>query len=605
MCGINLIVDKKKQLSELNIQQMNEATQHRGPDQTNFYKYEGESCQFFFGHNRLKIIDLSDSANQPFFSTDNRYILLFNGEIYNYKNLKRQLQAKYIFRTNSDTEVLLNYLIEKQFANNNLEELNGMFAFIFFDTYTQTLQIGKDKLNIKPLYYFEDTNYLIISSEIKGILASGLVAKKLNESQILHYLAFKYAKKPETFYENIFEIANSEWKFEITQQIKHAIPNPQFPIPNPQSLTSKIQDSIQRQVFADVPVGIFLSGGVDSSLLLALMQDLGFGKIPSFSIANIPKDRNFGTADYHFARLAAQKYGSEHCEVLIEDKALDNLEKFIARIDQPIGDSAYFLTDMLSEVASKQVKVVLSGAGADELFGGYNRHFAFAKYLKYQKALNFALPMLKNLDFLLPDGFAHPFRKQFRLIKKLLAQLDKSSTQTFINFTKIQIPILSRPTSQPSSLIRNLCEALVFDQENYLSSDILPLTDKASMQYGLEVRVPYLDNEIIAFARNIPEKMILAKGKKWLLKEILCQKGGEIFTNRPKEGFGMPVGQWLKMPRHQHWMQAILNPKNKIYDSIEISMVRKIIHQHQTSKQDFTSEIWALLVLVLWIEREF
>ncbi len=616
MCGINFILDKQLRLTDNRaIQAMNQATGHRGPEASEVLHFTNPSYQLFLGHNRLKILDLSEKAAQPMSSPDGRYTLIYNGEIYNHASLRQQLKDKFTFRSHSDTEVLLYWLIAYQSDwSAALATLRGMYAFIYLDQQQQQILIGRDALGIKPLYYYEDARYLIFSSETKGILASGLVSKQLEARQIAPYLCFRFARSPATFYQGI-----QEWQGNAVLHLSSAAVCEQsdiIPILDHQVVSAdtnfslsileqKLKDSLTQQLMADVPLGLFLSGGVDSTLLLALARELGFERMPCFTITQAASEQNYGTADARYARLAAKQFGGILHELEVEAHQLQDLDYFIAQIDQPVADSAAWLTYLLAQTASKQVKVLLSGAGADELWAGYHRHQAFAFYLQNAKLLGKMAPIAKQLLGFFSDRKAGWGRKQLRLLKKFFQQIDKHPKQTFLRFTQLEwnqfLTILSSDLNEHFSL----SEALRYDQTHYLKDDVLKISDQMTMRHSLELRVPYLDPSLVAYAHGFSGELLLKQGKKWPLKQILAKKGGKIFTQRPKEGFGVPLGHWLRQSPTSSLLQEMLEPHHLIYEYIDLKIVKYVCTQHLSGQQDFSSEIWAFLILQKWLEQEF
>lgn len=613
MCGLNLIVDFRGEVSIANIQQMNAATQHRGPDGSFTSALHLDNAQVFLGHNRLKIIDLSNHSNQPFFSEDGRYVLIFNGEIYNYHQLKARLRTVPQWKTNSDTEVLLHWLITHQEAG--IGALEGMFAFALVDTQNQSVLFGRDSAHIKPLYFYQNDVCLVVSSEIRGILASGLAPKVLNHSQIGHYLGFKYAQAPQTFFQGIHQMPLIS-RFELTNRT-FPLPPPSVASSPPQplsiaSIEQRLIESVAQQLNADVPIGIFLSGGVDSTLLLSIVQELGVKHLPSFALVNNESEQNFGTKDFYFARLAAKQYQSTHHEYTINPHDLVNLGDWVTCLDQPVADGAALLTYLLAQKAREQVKVVLSGAGADELFAGYNRHWAFAWYLKNQPWLNFIAPFARWLSKGLSDGMAHPWRKKFRLIQKFFAQLAPQPAQTFINFTRLQgIPLAKGWAIDEFQHLRFktredwLHWCLQYDQQHYLTNDVLAITDTMSMQHGLEVRVPYLSQALIKAMQHYPAVDLLKQGKKSLLKTWLNQRGGQVYTQRTKEGFGMPFGKWLREGKLPWVIDSLKKPHPALCDWVDYPKFEHMLAAHQHKKRDYTSEIWAIVTLNYWLNSHF
>lgn len=585
MCGINFFLDKNNLQNDSIIQKMNNAILHRGNENTDFFQKDN----LYFGHNRLKILDISSEANQPFFSENKRFILIFNGEIYNHLTLKKELSEKYTFKTHSDTEVLLYFLIE----NKNEEELNGMYAYIFVDLETKKIKYSRDKLGIKPLYIFENDNYLLLSSEIKGILASELVEKKINPTQIIPYLYNRFVEKNQSFFENITPTPPLLIK---PQNKKKIIFSKEKCI---QKLDDIFHQVIQNQSFADVPVGIFLSGGVDSTLLLAYLQENNYPKPTAFTIIHEKKDVQFVSQDTHFAEKAAKKFGADWQPIQINANILDNFDEFVSKIDNPIADAAFLLTYHLAEKASKTHKVILTGAGADEMFGGYYRHQAFLHYNSLKKIFGkYWIRLFKNI----PTSFLS------RKWKKLIEKIDENTQKTFINFTQTHWNIHNYHNENiffDDEKIKNkeLEWALEYEKNHFLSEDILKINDLAAMLHSVEIRVPFLDNQIIDFVNNLDAKFLFQKGKKWLLKTLLTQKGGKEFAYRNKEGFGMAFGEWIRQEKYKKLIINTLHKNHIIFDELPYSIFWNFWQLHQEKKADFTNEIFGIWFLGEWLNQ--
>lgn len=624
MCGISVLIDKQGTDSGTSITHITEANTHRGPDAIAYYTTNFGKGYIYFGHNRLKIIDSSDEANQPFFSEDLRYLLLYNGEVYNYLSLRAELKAKgYFFRTDSDTEVVLAVLL--RFGKAGLEKLNGMFALVFYDTQTQQLIAARDRFGIKKLYYFNSNQYLIISSEINSLLASGLVKKELNETQLMPYVHYRHALKPQTFFRNVYEL--EEGKF-LTYSA-HVFVQESYLLESQSTLLDLLDpeiinhtenlllESVKLHLQAEVPVGLFLSGGIDSTLILALLQQLGHRQFPAFTISNTATESTFGSEDYRFSRLAARQFGAEHHSFEIDNSILQYLDSLVATLDQPIADGAALLTYYLSEKVKPTIKVALTGTGADELFGGYNRHRAFYQVYRKRRAAQVLLPLFKQTANFLPTGISHPFRKQFLLIRKLASKIQPGNLpQTFLNFTTMdqQMQSLLLPAFahinkltvntgiKPTNVLR---WSLNHDLHEYLISDILAMTDKTSMAHSLEVRTPYLENELYAFVQNLPAETLFKHKSKWILKAILAKYQKQDITNRPKEGFGMPLGLWLKQTKNQWILQDLQNPNHILYHYLRFPETQQIISAMLNGRHDFSAELWALIILARWLSKNF
>ncbi len=614
MCGLNLLWDKKGILNTTAaIVSMCQATAHRGPDEQQIQTLRLQKGQIFLGHNRLKIRDLSSESRQPYSKQNSKKYLLYNGELY----------GESIDLAQSDTCLLYNYLdkhLQHYTASEvqtTLSSLNGMFAFVWIDLHQHTLFAARDAWHIKPLYYFENEQYLILSSEIKGILASGLVQKEINESQITPYLLNRFAESPQTFFKGIYQItAPSKWDLNSAQKTSLPITSPQHSTHtqtiNPQQLIIATEEAlskaIRQQLSAKVPVGLFLSGGVDSTLLLALLQEMGYAHFPAFTLSNAPQDSAFGTQDRHFARQAAKQYGADLQVLTVEESCLEAVGEWIKQLDQPIADPAAYLTYLLSHEARKTVKVVFSGAGADELFAGYHRHGAFQHYLKNKTAWLLAKNTLRPLLNLIPESGKVQHNEILRQIKKFFDNLAVNPQDTFVNFTQLvwkfglkEKPLFSTQSAKINTTEDLLRFALHYDQQHFLAQDVLALTDHASMQHGLEVRVPYLDAAVSEVLAHVSATQIFGKDKKWLLKALLNKKGGQPYTQRRKEGFGFPFGHWLRKPAYHHITAALLQKEQLVYTYLDFEYAKTKIHAHQEGKIDFSTEIWALWILNTWL----
>lgn len=584
---------------------------HRGPDATHSTSLQLPQGTAYLGHHQLRIIDPSKQNEQPIVSPDGRYSLIYNGEIYNYQALKNTLRQSGVqFRTKGDTEVLLHWLITH--GREGISELNGMFAFVFIDNQTGNILLARDRFGVKPLYYSTQGNSFLACSEIKGLLASELIPKVPNVSQIGHYLRYRHALAPETFFQGIYELPPGT-SLMLSDNRPDASPLPYVnEIVSEESHSGDIKtvkdtllQAVERQLVADVPLGIFLSGGIDSTLILALMRELGHQHVPAFVMGADSALGAFGSQDLQYARKAAAQYGAELTEMPIPNDLLDQIDDYIPLLDQPIADSAGMLTSLLSQQAVTDVKVVLSGAGADEFFGGYERHLAFQRYLTHRNWLVPMAPLLKATTSLLPDGFAHPLRKKARLARKFLNALDKNPRTTFNHFRSLQFSGTPDTNAWPIENLPLLDAALWQDQNHYLVSDILAMSDQTTMTHGLEMRVPYLDNELASLCRQLGGGEHLRQGRKWILKDILTGLGGESFVNRPKEGFGIPAAGWFRSSEGLNKLQQIQATSHPLYEWLDHQEVSRLLSAHRSQKRDYTSELMALLILFVWWDHTF
>lgn len=594
------------------------ATAYRGSGHTGVYTVTRPESAFYFSAGCIRTTDVIGKADQPFVSPDGRYALLFNGEIYNSHDFKNLLIGRgYRFVSSSDTETLFYSLIE--FGEKVIEKLEGMFAFLFFDQEKTEALIARDRFGMKPLFYFEDEHYLIISSGIKGILASGLVKKELNESQIACYLRNRYAEKPNTFFKNIYEFSEGckgliagnvplqRRKFTVKNKIE-TISDKDLPA----MIEEATYEALLKQLSPSAPTGLFLSGGVDSTLLLSMAQMEGIS-MPTFSIVYEKEAGSFKTDDRKFSRMAVRKFGSSinHHEIEINAAILNDLDEMIDDLDQPVADSGALLTWQLGRYAAAlHIRAALSGAGADELFAGYNRHAAYRHYLRHYRLYKNAYPFLQTASRFLPTGFDHPWRKEFRLLKKFLNSLDNHPFQTFLNFTALSFPGSRQtqfplPTPLEFSIEEFLSKALEYDRRNYLISDVLAISNRMCAVHSLEMRTPYLDSNLANLAIQANPDFLLSKGKKWILKEMLSKRGGTEFTRRPKEGFGAPFGYWLKTSRLEYLESEFTSMAGNISAFVDGGHVKRMYYDHVKGRVDYSSELWACLVLARWLSREF
>ncbi len=467
-----------------------------------------------------------------------------------------------------------------------------MFAFVFVDFEAHAILIARDTLGIKPLFIYQSSNQIIISSEIQGILASSLVEKQLNEEAIPSYLAYKYAPRPFTFFIGIEEVMPSAiGQIDKTCKTEKSVIQQQ-PQEEEQDIKQLLIDSVVQQYSEANNTGIMLSGGVDSTLLLAILnKELGYRNIPVYSVASKGKNK-FDTKDGAFSAKAAKLYQAEYNEIGIDENSLDNLDSFIQTLGQPIADSGGFLTWLIAQKAAGKSKVLLTGAGADELFGGYNRHKAFYYYLKYRNKTWFSL---------LKQGKKIPsFTSRLNQVKKLA--IDNDPSTTFNNFLqsdnfRIQAKIWNSNLNNDAHLIK----ALQQEQQNYLGADVLAITDQATMQHGIETRVPYLDNTLIQAAQNIVPTNLYKTGSKWLLKELLISYGGKAFANRKKKGLGLPMNDWIKDKNLWDFNQT----EQIIHSYVPQNKITSLYKLHVSGQVDNTQDLYRILVLYKWLTQNF
>ncbi len=627
MCGISFLLDRTGRLGPDAAARMRTATAHRGPDGCGSHQFgDGGTGTVYLGHNRLKIVDLSDEASQPMLSADGRYALVFNGEIYNWRELRTELETQGVqFRTQSDTEVLLWLLIRE--SEKVLPRLRGMFAFVFYDSVEKCVLAGRDSAGIKPLFFADTPRGLAIASEIPAVVASGVPAASFDARQVQSFLRGRFAKPNQTFRCEVFELAPG-----VLLHVGKGVTQP----PRPDASSGKrasetaapvdvsaieraLRAAVDAHLAADVPVGIWLSGGVDSTLLLALARETGHHP-PCFSVGLSAAEGSFGTNDHAFAHRAARQFGAEHHVFEADADLLLSTDAALAALGQPIADSSVLLTWWLASQTRPHVKAVLSGAGADEFFGGYNRHQAFAGYLRHRRWLTALAPGLRGAAKLLPTGYDGPLRKSLRLARLLADRLQPTPGATFERFAGLDHRLTELLLDTDHSITNNLAPAtasdapntaggwlnwaLHYDQTRFLRHDVLALTDQTAMRHGLEVRTPYLDQGLTAHLNQIPASELFRHGPKWVLRALLDQRGGQAFTQRRKEGFGLPLTRWLRMPKYGWLFDPIRRPDHPLFAHLDYARTQQFLTRFQTGHHDLGAEAWALITLFRWYDLQ-
>jgi asparagine synthase (glutamine-hydrolysing) len=596
MCGINLILNFPGS-GERAIQKMMEATLHRGPDHSSWTEV---TPAIYLAGSRLKIHDLGDTGNQPLVTEDGKSLLVWNGALYNYQELKNALLDKGIlFKGKSDAEVLIHWL--RIYGLNGVKQLQGMFAFVFVDRENGRITIGRDPYGQKPLYYFHQDHQWIFSSEARAIVQSGLIEKQIDGSQFLPYFYSRHSFPDRSFFLAVRQVLPGQimvldFLGHQHSSLKLVVREEQIDLPHLAEFREKLVDAVAKHFYADVPVGIFLSGGADSSLLLhTWYRETGI-PLHTFTVA-FDAEHQQKYSDPKYARALSAKFHCAHHEVRINPEiVLENWDDYISSVDQPIGDSAGFLTWMVARKAKEYVKVLVSGAGADELFSGYDRHQAFLLYLnqtKWFKLLAHKMPFTSILP---------------RRLKKLLNGITDSDHGTYLNFSSLQ--------NIPADLRHKfLCyypkeglpykAALSWDREYYLVNDILRIHDNATMAHGMEGRAPFLDESLVVLSNSLSEAQHrMLKPKQWI-KQILKEDGlGEI-AERKKLGFGLPLKEWIHS-------DALF--RSKIFSTLRNfeatagrdfpEDMRKLARHPEAHVEEGFLQIWNLFILASWKERQ-
>lgn len=604
MCGIAGYFDLKTEEKEAIIGKMVASITHRGPDDDGFYvdKYVG------LGMRRLSIIDLS-TGRQPITSKDDKLLIFLNGEIYNYKELREELIEKgFIFKTQTDTEVILH--MYEAFGEKMLLRLRGMFSFCIYNTETKNIFVARDFFGIKPLYYLvdEDKNIIGFSSEIKSFLTIPGFKPEVNDDAVLNYLSFQYNPLSETFFKNVYklppahflsiDLVNKEthiekyWSFEFNQDITLD------KVKTTEKIRDTIKDSVEHHMIADVPVGAFLSGGIDSSIITTLMQEIrGDKKIKTFTVG-------FDTlTEGKEANETSDFLGTDHTEITIgKNEYMKILPKAIYHFDEPVADPSAIGLYFVAREARKHVTVVLSGEGSDELFGGYNIYLApFAR----QKMAWLPKSIIKFfLD--LPFKF---YGKNY--LNRVNMKLEEWYIGNASIFKKKEIDLLWKSNSAKAQSLSFLYKKVshlsdstamqYIDINTWLVGDILAKADKMTMANSLELRVPFLDIEVANLARRLPDAFKWSGGvTKYLLREAFKNIIPENTRNRKKLGFPTPLKNWLD--RESDDVYDLILKNDYIKKHMSINYIQKMINEHNSKNVDNSRKIYSLLMLSLWYD---
>ncbi|MPR32128.1 asparagine synthase (glutamine-hydrolyzing) [Salmonirosea aquatica] len=611
MCGIAGIVGLDPKTSRELIQGMTDSLSHRGPDAVGFFI----DYKVAFGQRRLSIIDLSTGANQPFFDITKRYAIIFNGEIYNYQEVREQLN--YSWQTKSDTEVILAAFIK--WGKDCLSHLNGMFAFAIWDSIETELFIARDRLGVKPLYYYMQDDLFVFSSEVRSILRTGLVSKKVCTNAIVSYLAGLAVKTPYSIIENIFQLLPGEYAFlkkgKLDRHYYWRIDNAKKSEPSILSLAETVKKTrllfeaaIKSRMVADVPVGAFLSGGIDSSAIVALMSKFSQRPVETFSI--IFENKEFDESVY--ARKIADKYSTKHTELLLSPTDLiDSMHEYIAAMDTPTVDgiNSYMVSKL---VAATGIKVAVSGLGGDELFVGYPG-FTRWKQIKQYNALH-DNPFFRSFVSALNK------RVKSRAVKKVKAWKDnkQGALKAFYEtnrgiFLEDEIrellevdkeADLSQWMDLNGSNIRHYptySQYSVAELTGYTLDVLLKDSDQMSMAWGLEVREPFFDYHLVEFILSVPDKY---KYSRKTPKSLFVKAMGDLLPDeivyRPKKGFAFPWDSWLRGELKDYCESKIQNLSNRdLFNKASVLDLWKRFLTHDRRVK--WMHVWSLVILEGWL----
>ena len=610
---------------------------HRGPDDSGFWIDELEGLAI--GHRRLSILDLSPAGHQPFLSPCGRFVLAYNGEIYNYKSLRDELDRDhggFAWRGHSDTEVLLAGL-RHWGIEGCLNRLNGMFSFALWDRVEKELVLARDRVGEKPLYYGLNGNTFLFGSELKALAAHPDWKGQIDRDALSLFMRYNNVPSPRSIYHGIKKLPPAHylvvrnqgkevgsprcyWSLErvattgINQSQSASAPLEAFK----EEFDRLMRDAVGLRMLADVPLGAFLSGGYDSTMIVAQMQAQSSRPVKTFSIGN--EDAEINEAKH--AAAVAKYLGTDHSDLYVTaNDALLVIQTLPKIFDEPFADSSQIPTFLVSQLARKDVTVVLSGDGGDELFGGYNRHVVGPRIWRNASRM---LPGMRRLlarqiSRVVGDarGGYHkyvPHRLQYPgldlKLSKLAFALEAEDALAFYDklrahWNESEI-VLGSSMSLDYSLLPDvdLLEQMLFqDMQTYLPDDILTKVDRASMAVSLEARVPFLDHRLIEFSWRLPSQFKVHEGKgKWLLREVLYDYVPRALMERPKQGFGIPIAKWLRGPLRD-WAESLLNEaRMKQEGYLNAKLVRSVWENHLCGRGNREHDLWCVLMFQSWLD---
>ncbi|NQY62264.1 MAG: amidotransferase 1, exosortase A system-associated [Alteromonadaceae bacterium] len=628
MCGIAGIfhLSGKHDIDPNIISIMNDKQLHRGPDAGDYFFDPGVSL----AHRRLSIIDLEGSP-QPMLSACQRAIIVFNGEIYNFKELHKELTAKgYVFKTHGDTETILNAYLE--WGEDCVHHLRGMFAFVVWDRQKETLFMARDRLGIKPFFFslLEDGHF-IFGSELKVLTAHPLFDKRLRDTTVEDYFTFGYVPEPNTIYQNAFKlppghrlllkkgdkaVPNSQEYWDIPTDINESLTKEEVN----EQLVERLKEAIEIRMVADVPLGSFLSGGVDSSAIVALMSQLQSDPVNACSIGFDVKEFN----ETDFAITVAERYKANHRIDIVGQDDFDLVDKLAALYDEPYADSSAMPTYRVCELARKHVTVALSGDGADELFAGYGRY----RWHMNEEKLRGSLPLSLRKAIFKPLGVLYPkldWAPKLLRAKTTFQSLAMNTVEGYHNSISIlrqdernklfsssykqklngytSLEVFKQYENKLGSL-DSMKIAQYLDLKTYLVGDILTKVDRASMAHSLEVRVPFLDHKFVEWGFRVPSSINLVKGVgKKSLKRALEPHLPHDVLYRKKMGFSVPLADWFKGPLKDRLYDGLLSSKMKNSGYFNEKQLQNLIEQHVKGVRDNSAPLWSLMMFESFLRQ--
>ena len=638
MCGIAGYLGEVKHPIDC-LTKMADAISHRGPD--NMGVWSDHNPSIGFAHSRLSILDLSSAGNQPMHSSSGNYVIIFNGEIYNHKSLRSELESinQRNWLGHSDTETLL-AAIEEWGLKKTLVKAKGMFAIALWDKSSNKLSLACDRIGEKPLYYGWVNNQFVFSSELKSMKVFPEFNNVIDRKSLALFLRFNSIPAPYSIYKDIFKLEPGQiveinshsnklekYKFWSLEEVYKNGSENKFRGSSIQAinqLENILSEAVSSQMQSDVPLGAFLSGGIDSSTIVALMQSYSNSQVNTFTIGFNSKEFD----ESKHAEMVSNHLGTYHFNKLVTEKdALDVIPNLPDIYDEPFADSSQIPTYLVSKFAKEKVTVALSGDGGDELFGGYNRYIFSQKMFKnITKTPNSIKKLMSKMMFSLSEenwnfilgglmrnrhsNIGHKIHKTANIVSsksindlhfKLISQIQNPSDwlKDSNEYESVFNDNEDRFKEQDSVEIM-----MAYDLISYLPTDILTKVDRAAMSVSLETRVPFLDPNVIQFAASIPMEFKIRNGvTKWLLREVLYKHVPKDLIERPKMGFAVPLAEWLRGPLRD-WAESLLDEKRLHQEGFfNVEFVRDKWSEHISGRRNWSHQLWNVLMFQAWLEN--
>lgn len=586
---------------------------HRGPD--------SEGVEVFgsvgLAHRRLSVIDLSANGRQPMSNEDGSLWITYNGEVYNFECLRADLiKQGHVFRSRTDTEVVVHLYEQEGLAG--LAKLNGQFAFALWDEHNKRLVLGRDRTGQKPLYVYEKGPIVAFASELKALYAHPAFDQDIDPTAIPRFLAHGYVPGPATFHRHVtklepgtlrlFEARGDRtvryWSFPATMA------NGPAPAEAAREVRTRVEEAVRRRLVADVPIGAFLSGGIDSSVVVAAMVRQAEGRVRTFSLG-FDGDPRFDESRY--ARRVAEFLGTDHVELRVGPDSFQMLPQLLEHLDEPFGDSSIIPTAIISRLAREHTTVALTGDGGDELFAGYRRFMTTAYVERVPRVLRLALAQVSAMapaSAHRTDAFAS---KALRFASRMAPPLRERLHEWIAMFPPELLKELLVEPGEASSPVRTAVQAnrddvinqlLRVNAQTYLVEDLNVKVDRASMAYSLETRSPFLDVELMRYAFALPGRYKIRFGQmKWILRQAFADALPQWVFTRRKMGFGLPLGAWFRGPLRPLIDEHLRPREAHIYRWLRRASVMSLVDAHAAGRRDYGHQLWALLSLELWLQR--